>query len=149
MIRSFFFIITYCTLLSCNNNSVQNIDAKFPDGKPAIVSWINQEDGKSDTIKRLEYYQNGSKKTEGGLKNNVRDGKWTYWYDDGKIWSEGTFKNGKSDGTFNIFNKDGSKYMQSNYKNGIPEGCWTFFNNNVKKKEVYFKEGKTIKEISF
>jgi len=54
-----------------------------------------------------------------------------------------------SDGQFNIFNEDGSKYMQSNYKNGVPDGCWTFFNNNIKKKEVYFKDGKSIKEVNF
>lgn len=149
MCKLFLISVICCVLLSCNNNSVQSIDAKFPDGKPAKVSWIKQESGKNDTIKRLEYYQNGNKKIEGGLKNNIREGKWTYWYDDGKVWSEGTFKNGLSDGTFNIFNKDGSKYMQSNYKNGVPDGCWTFFNNNMKKKEVYFKDGKSIKEVNF
>lgn len=149
MIRLFLFSIICCTLLSCNNNSVQSIDAKFPDGKPAKVSWINKENGKNDTIKKLEYYSNGNKKTEGGIKNNIKEGRWKYWYENGNLWSEGNFKKGLSEGKFNIYNDDGTKYMQSNYKKGIPDGCWTFFKNNKKQKEIYFKNGKTIKEINF
>ncbi|NCO55450.1 MAG: hypothetical protein COS14_13080 [Bacteroidetes bacterium CG02_land_8_20_14_3_00_31_25] len=149
MIKDLIFILIIVSLLSCNNNTVQSVDAKFPDGKPAKVSWIKQENGKNDTIKRLEYYSNGKKKIEGEVKNGKRSGKWTYWFENGNIWSEGSFINGLSDGQFNIFNEDGSKYMQSNYKNGVPDGCWTFFNNNIKKKEVYFKDGKSIKEVNF
>jgi len=136
-------------MLSCKNNSVQSVDAKFSDGKPAKVSWVNKENGKNDTIRKLEYYPNGNKKVEGTLKENLRDGRWTYWYENGKIWSEGTFSRGKSNGVFNIFNKDGTKYMQSYYKNGKPDGCWTFFDKNRKKKEVYYKNNNKVKEVDF
>ncbi len=149
MKKSLFFLIIASVLFSCEKKGVEKLDASYDNGKPARVSWVDTTAGKSDTLRKLEYYPNGKKKVEGAFKENLRDGKWTYWFQDGKIWSEGTFRKGKSDGVFNVFNEDGTKYMQSCYKNGVPDGCWIFFDKNKKKKEVYFKENKVIKEVNF
>jgi len=147
--KNILFIILLSILLSCTNQSKEVVTAKYSNGKPAIVSVVKMNGDTTDTIKHIEYYPNGKKKTEGGIKNNLRDNKWTFWYENGNIWSEGNFVNGKSEGVFNIYNEDGSKYMQSNYKDGIPDGCWTFYLNNKKKKEAFFDKGKKIKEINY
>ena len=136
-------------LASCGNNLKKSIDASYADGTPAKISYLEEKNGVTDTVKKEEFYDNGKKKVEGSLKNNKRDGTWTYWHKNGKVWSQGTFKDGLSHGTFNIFHEDGSKYMQSCYKNGKPDGVWTFFDKNVKKKEVYFKNDSIIKQIDF
>ncbi|MBI5542117.1 MAG: hypothetical protein HY951_18820 [Bacteroidia bacterium] len=150
MNKYIFLIVIAFTFSSCGGRKgVEKIDATYSNGKPAKISFVDTSNGKSDTLSKLEYYSNGNKKFEGSLKDNVRDGKWTYWFENGKVWSEGTFRNGKSDGVFNVYNEDGTKYMQSCYKNGIPDGCWTFFDKNKKKKEVYFKDDKIIKQIDF
>jgi antitoxin component YwqK of YwqJK toxin-antitoxin module len=132
-----------------NSNLKRNVDASYADGSPAKISYLQETNGKMDTVKKEEFYLNGQKKIEGSLKNNLREGVWTYWYENGKIWSKGTFKNGVSDGKFDIYKDDGSKYMQSCYKNGKPDGCWTFFDKDIKKKEVYFKNDSIIKQIDF
>jgi len=141
--------ISLALLYACGNNLKKNIDASFADGKPSKISYINDANGKTDTVRKEEFYKNGQKKVEGGFKNNMRDGVWTYWYENGKVWSKGSFKNGLSDGKFDIFNEDGSKYMQSCYKNGKPDGCWTFFNKDKKKKEVYFENDSMVKQVEF
>jgi antitoxin component YwqK of YwqJK toxin-antitoxin module len=148
--KNIFIILSLVILaFSCEPKGVEKVDATYENGKPAKVSWVDTTNGKSDTLKKVEYYPNGNKKVEGSFKENLRDGKWTFWFKDGKVWSEGSFKKGKSEGFFNVFNEDGTKYMQSCYKNGIPDGCWTFFEKNIKKKEVYFKEDKIIKQVDF
>lgn len=136
-------------LASCGEELKKSVDATFANGTPAKISYLNIENGVTDTVKKEEFYDNGQKKVEGSLKNNKRDGTWTYWYKNGKVWSTGTFKEGLSDGKFDIFNEDGSKYMQSCYKSGKPDGCWTMFDKNIKKKEVYFKNDSIVKQIDF
>jgi antitoxin component YwqK of YwqJK toxin-antitoxin module len=146
------FIIVSVSLVlfySCGNNLKKSIDASYADGSPAKISYFDETKGKMDTVKKEEFYKNGQKKIEGGFKNNLRDGIWTYWYENGKIWSQGTFKSGLSDGKFDIYKEDGSKYMQSCYKNGKPDGCWTFFDKDKKKKEVYFRNDSIVKQIDF
>lgn len=148
MKRGIILIALAFVIFSCDRKGAKIINASFSNGNPAKICWVDTTNGLKDTISKIEYYSNGNKKIEGTYKNNLRDGKWTYWFENGKVWSEGTFRKGQSDGVFNVNNEDGTKYMQSCYKNGIPDGCWSFFDKNIKKKEVYFKDNKIIKQIN-
>lgn len=136
-------------VFACGNNLKKSIDATFADGKPSKISYLDESNGKTDTVRKEEFYINGQKKVEGGFKNNLRDGLWTYWHENGKIWSQGTFKDGLSHGKFDIYKEDGSRYMQSCYKNGKPDGIWTFYDKDKKKKEVYFENDSIVKQIDY
>lgn len=142
---AFLFLTFLCACETELKKSVEN----YPDGKILKISYIDTTLGKSDTIRKVEYWPNGNKRIEGSYKNNKREGDWTYWYEKGIVWSKGSFKDGLSNGKFDIYKEDGSRYMQSSYTNGIPDGCWTFFDKNKKIKEVYFDNDSIVKQISY
>ncbi len=145
----FLVLIPITLFYSCESRLKKSIDKTFSDGKPAKISYLDTINGKNDTIRKVEFWSNGNRRIEGDYKNNLREGEWTYWYENGNVWSKGTFTNGLSNGKFDVYNEDGSRYMQSSYKNGEPDGYWTFFDKNKKKKEVYFDNGKVIKQVDF
>jgi len=142
-------LISVAILSSCESKYKKCVEKYFSDGKPGKIYYLDTLNGKNDTISKVEYWSNGNRRIEGGYKNNLRDGEWTYWFENGKVWSRGSFKDGLSNGKFEVYNEDGTRYMQSSYKSGQPDGCWTFFDKNKKQKEVYFEGGKIVRQIDF
>ena len=145
----FLYLIIITLFYSCESKIKKSIDKTFSDGKPAKISYLDTTNEKNDTISKEEFWANGNRRIQGGFKDNLRDGEWTYWFENGNVWSKGSFKKGLSEGKFDVYNEDGSRYMQSSYKSGKPDGIWIFFDKNKKKKEVYFVNGKIIKQVDF
>ena len=88
------------------------------------------------------WYDGAKKKKEGYYKNGIETGKWTFWYEDGRIEYEGTCLNGMKDGLGTITLKDGSVNYQGEFKSGKPDGKGTMFE---KGKIVYDGEWKNGK----
>ena len=73
----------------------------------------------------IETYSNGSKKAEGKLVNDQREG----------VWYE--------------FNLKGLKVAEGNYVNGVKEGKYTAWHTNGKKQfEGYFRYGKLNSKVT-
>ena len=143
-----FIFLTMLTflLLSCQHNPRRTY--KYYDNG-AIKSWEHiYPQGSDFALKKIEFYPNGKKKSEGNF--NVihnREGRWKFWYDNGNIWVIGNFKNGLSEGKAEIFSSNGKHNYTAHYKRGKPDGLWFFYdtlNNPIKK--VWFKSGKKIRE---
>ena len=145
------FLLAIIVLLSvkCKESGTIKVTEKYPDGQLKINCVIDTTKGKSDTLEKTEYYNNGNVKITGKYKSNDRDGEWQYFYKSGQLWSKGTFVNGKSHGLFVIYNEDGTLFMQSSYKDGKPDGTWIFYEKGKKNKEVVFANDSIIKETDF
>jgi len=151
LLRIFTIILFSALLFSCNREAQKEIVSKYPDGSPRLVKYYIVNNLKQKVfIKETEYYEGNIKKVEGCLKNNLKEGKWTYWYKNGNKWSEGTFKNGLSNGKFTIWKEDGKRDFVSSYKFGKPNGKWMFWDSNGKViKVVYIENGNKIKEVNY
>jgi len=120
-----------------------------PDGSKAEKRMTYYEDGskKSEgTYKNgqlegpfIEWYPNGSKSMEGQFKDGKYHGLWFYWYEDGKPRGKGEFKNGLRVGTHLFRHKTGAKFAEVPHKNGRFHG----------KYKEYNPEGKLLEEVEF
>lgn len=137
-------IYTVVILTGCNNENEEVVRSYHMNGKPEKVEYLDRD---SNVVKTVEYYKNGNKKMEGGVKNGAREGEWSFWYEDGKLWSRGTFRNGKSHGRFLSYNEQGLLFQESNYREGIPDGKWAYYKNDKRIKEVYYENGNIVNEL--
>ena len=79
----------------------------------------------SKTEKHIEYYPNGQKQFEGGIKDGEYDGLCTGW------------------------NENGQKVQEGTYKDGEKDGLWTWYENGQKDYEGTYKDGKLIDKKEF
>jgi len=87
---------------------------------------ITYKNGKQNGL-CIQFRKDGTKQSQGILRDDVWIGKWTWWYKNGKKKKEGTYKG-----------KD---------KIGLPilHGKWTeWYSDGKKKKEVTYKDGEKI-----
>ena len=68
----------------------------------------------------------------GGYKNDLRDGRCTYFREDGKLFTESFYIRDTLDGESRVYREDGSLYQIENYKMGKVHGWRKFFNNEGK-----------------
>jgi antitoxin component YwqK of YwqJK toxin-antitoxin module len=68
----------------------------------------------------------------------------TYYYDNGTVKETGYLKNDKLHDKWISFNKEGKITTIANYKNGIKEGKWYVVENDTVK-ELTYKSNKLIK----
>ena len=95
------------------------------------------------TSKKLRYqerYENGQIKSEGNLKDGIKDGKWVEYYESGKLRSVGKYKAIRP---FIIENG----YIDWNIKEGsfesVKTGKWVYYYENGQiKSEGKYKDGK-------
>ncbi|MDP3442023.1 MAG: hypothetical protein Q8T08_04100 [Ignavibacteria bacterium] len=130
--RSFIFIL-FLGLASAactsNNKEVSSyIDSEIIDiwdnGQPMLIRLYAIVDGKKTVVKEVHYYASGSKKMEGPIVNDMREGKWTSWYEDGSIWSIGTFTEGLRSGKGIVYYPNGTVFMEGAYIEGKRSGNW-------------------------
>ncbi|NVO01743.1 MAG: hypothetical protein HXX09_03500 [Bacteroidetes bacterium] len=114
-------------IVSCKPKKNEVVIEKYPNGSPKVTREYKEENGSKIAIKETKYYPNKFKQIEGDLKNEKRNGKWTYWYDNGNKWSEGYFKEGVSDSISISYYKTGTKHLEGVYKNGKKVGIWKLY----------------------
>jgi len=90
----------------------------------------------------VEWHANGAKSEEGQYKNGKIHGLWLFWYDDGKPRGKGEYENGTGIGTHVFWHKSGVKQMEVSLKNGKFHGTYREYNPDGKLlEEVEFNEG--------
>jgi len=102
----------------------------YPDGSPKRVCLYKGKGESKELIRETTFYPNKQMQMQGAYKNNLRDGKWTYWHENGKLWSEGFFKAGKSDGKRTTYFDNGKVRYTGFYKEDNRVGKWSFYDEN-------------------
>jgi antitoxin component YwqK of YwqJK toxin-antitoxin module len=93
-----------------------------------------------------EYHSNGQKKSEGNLKDGIREGSTTKWYENGQIKSEGNYsKDGEKDSKWTYWYENGQKKAEVNLKNGDDDGEWSYwYENGLKESEGNYADGTQV-----
>ena len=76
---------------------------------------------KNEEVK-VEYYENGNKKSETHYKNGKKDGLETIWYESGRKYKTTNFKDGKEDGILEYWSDGGYAHGKVPFKNGKKDG---------------------------
>lgn len=58
--------------------------------------------------KRIEYFDNGRRKTVGSMKNGLQHGKWEWYRKDGSLMQSGSFSNGMKTGVWTMWSVAGN-----------------------------------------
>lgn len=131
-----FFSVIVFALISCGGDkSVRVVEKTYPDGKDNIVVYYSN-DKNHKKIKEEVFYQDGKLKSEGGFKDEKRNGVWRVWYQNGNIWSEGEFVDGKAEGFRRVYYENGRLRYSGQYENDRMTGDWIFYDENGKKTDV-------------
>ncbi len=64
----------------------------------------------------------------GTYKNDLRDGRFTYFHENGKLFTEGFYSRDTINGERRVYREDGSLYQIEQYKMGRVHGWRKFFN---------------------
>uniref|UniRef100_A0A6C0EAF7 MORN-repeat protein n=1 Tax=viral metagenome TaxID=1070528 RepID=A0A6C0EAF7_9ZZZZ len=94
--------------------------------------------------KFIEWYENGSKRTEYTLVNGKIDGIYKYWWDNGNLHIMNTMSNGILDGETRVYYTNGKINILRNYVNNVMNGDYYEWYNNekIKIKCTYINEKK-------
>jgi len=107
------------------------------------------------------YYSNGSKSSEGIMRDGKPDGYWKTYYENGILKTEGNRKNFELDSVWKFYDRHGKLTLSITYKNGKKKGPRTtylknktvveYFENNVKNgiTKEYYPDGKLWKTIPY
>ena len=74
------------------------------------------------------YFDDGSLKSEGWLKNNQKTAYWKFYYENGKLEKEGRFLNNKETKYWYFYRKDGTKEREGHFIKGAKSKWWLFYN---------------------
>lgn len=131
-------LVTWLLFGGCEPKTYEQIETTWPDGSQQMSRHYKTEEMK-DAVFETHFYDSGSKRVAGPLKNEKRDGKWEAWYEDGTLWSVGYFKEGIENGTKTVYFENGKKYYEGPIKNDERVGTWKFWD----------EEGNLVKEINY
>ncbi len=102
----------------------------FENGQLAS-EFLYAEDGKTKNY-QTEYYDNGSVKMSGAIKNDQRNGVWKAYFSSGELQTLANYnENGQEEGMYKVYAKKGTDYYLSfsgYYKEGERRGVWNFYN---------------------
>ena len=68
---------------------------RFNDDGSKSFETYKESKGKLELVKKVSWYRNGQKESEGTFKDGLKDRKWTYWDENGQKWHEVTHKDGE------------------------------------------------------
>lgn len=131
---------TYCVYV---NDSIEGLEVMYmPNGnKSQEYTYVH---GRKNGPHKA-YHIDGSIKIEGGFKNDMFDGPWTYYDERGVVVGEGKFQNGNGEVTF--YDKNGHPARTTHYKNNQKEGVEVYFTPSGEiYREILFKEDRIISD---
>lgn len=96
-----------------------------------------------DARGRLEtsYYPSGARRSEGLMRDGVKEGTWTEWSEAGKVISSAEFHYGKLSGTFVRWDSTGRMVETGTYFAELKQGNWTYWNEDSQSWSTIFYEG--------
>mgnify|MGYP002620281535 CR=1 FL=1 len=132
---------TYCVY---ENDTIVGVEEMFlPDGKR--TQQFTYHNGKRNGP-HTAYHLNGEVKIEGGFKDDMFDGQWTYYDDRGVVVGEGMFKSGSGDVLF--YDHNGQKARLTHYENNKKEGHEVYYNpDGTVQKEIIYKQDRILSQI--
>jgi antitoxin component YwqK of YwqJK toxin-antitoxin module len=131
-------LILLVLTVACKIKPVEVVEETYPSGAPKTVKLYKNE-SRETLLGEVNYYEDGTKKMEGGYENGERSGKWSYWYPNGKLWSQGIYKNGKENGLKTVWHSNGQKYYEGSAVNDKRTGIWKFWD----------EKGNLVKEVDY
>ena len=140
MKKTFFYLLTVYSLLSCETKRVNSNEGYL---KGDVFYF---QDVPFDGIVYITNPENGILEKEGTMKNGLPDGPTTEYFKSGRIKSTYNYKNGKRNGPYNHFKsyENGEYYLKekANYFNGNWEGEYFQYNRDGEIIESgYYKNG--------
>lgn len=133
-------IDTYCVYV---NDSIEGVEVMFmPNGcKSQEYTYVH---GRKNGPHKA-YHIDGNIKIEGGFKNDLFDGPWTYYDERGVVVGEGNFQNG--DGEVTFYDKNGQRLRTTHYKNDKKEGVEAYYTPSGEVyREILFKEDRIVSD---
>lgn len=131
MLKKFLpFLLLAMLVVACAPKTVDVVKLKHEDGTARLIYTYQIQQNDSVLVYEKQFYPNGKLEQEGQYKEDLRDGKWTYYYENGNKWSEGYFKAALSHGKRSIWYENGQLHMQGAYDQGARIGLWKFFREN-------------------
>jgi uncharacterized protein len=93
-------------------------------------------------VSRSEEYDNQGKLIGKGLVDleGKRQGQWTNYYPDGSIKSKGSYKENLKEGNWEFYHENGQVEQKGSYKGNLFSGEWYWYyeNGNLKREENYY-----------
>ena len=97
----------------------------YENGNPKIQRHYDSE-GNEDGL-RIEWHENGNKKTEGSYRGGEKYGKWITWFKNGNKKDGGNYVNGGKSGLWIQWWETGEKSGEGEYRNKQRFGEWTYY----------------------
>lgn len=137
--KNILYLFSFILLMGCERPVIEKIEKKHPNGKPQLVSYYQEIDGKEVLVEEKHYHDNGELKMGGKFLNGKREGEWRAYFNNNQLQSLGTFKNGKRIGEAKVYYPNGQLRYEGQYENDKEVGHWKFYN----------EQGKLVKEEDF
>ena len=89
--------------------------------------------------KRSVWYQDGTVKASGSLRNGLRTSSWVFYYPNGQNKGEGSYKEGKKERAWKLFGSEGKVASEGSFLQDKREGEWKYYyrNQTLKTKGPY------------
>ena len=94
---------------------------------------ITVEFGDDFDKKQCQFYSDFGLRCEGNLKNNNREGLWTFYFENGNKQAEGHYVENIQDGEHVVYHENGNVYYKGCYEKGKRVGLWGFFDEEGRK----------------
>ncbi len=96
MRKTLLIITALMLIVGCSESDAQTYKGmKFNDDGSKSFETYKESKGNLKLVKKVSWYRNGQKESEGTFKDGLKDKKWSYWYENGQKREEGTYKDGK------------------------------------------------------
>ena len=93
----------------------------------------------------MAYHINGEVKIEGGFKDDMFDGPWTYYDERGVLVGEGSFKEGAGDLIF--YDKNGHKARLTHYEQNKKDGKEIYYHpDGTVYQEIIYKQDRIVSQ---
>lgn len=153
----FAIILTVCSFGQTNITDLERVDGlwtKKDAASPFTGEFIETFDngktkGTGNFLKgqleglRVQYFENGQKRTEKFYKESYSHGIAKEFYDNGTLKQVGEFANNKEIGVWTVYYETGEKHVQSTFVNGVQQGDYSEYSKEGKLKvKYYFVNGK-------
>ncbi|MDR0789759.1 MAG: hypothetical protein LBO06_03075 [Bacteroidales bacterium] len=113
LFTTFFAFIVAAVLFSCSKGEEQVIST-YNDGKPKLVAYTKNIDGKKVLVYQRMFYQSGKVRFEGEMKNDQKFGVWKYFFESGDLFAQTDFTTNKAGEKWEVFTADNKPLVTAN-----------------------------------
>lgn len=93
----------------------------------------------------IDYYENGTLKSEHAIVNGQSDGITKLYFESGQLNELRTFKAGLKNGSWITYNESGVKTGEANFENNIKSGKWFIWDEQgTLRCDMTYKEGRKV-----